>query len=269
MNMSLEQYILNPMGKKNAVLNATAREAIASDYIKRYGRLMMREHSHIQYYLYKDEDKNKYIAHFLIPSETIDKFYYDVLLEFTTDSNIQGDGSNLFKYNCRFYSNDPAFVYTYAYVFRSNGLLIEQLNSKMSKDALHKEAKEKNPGNNVGYVKTIYFAYLYMKSRGLNQKSTFTSQASRLTYASILSKIEDADSKITKRVEAGDKIKKRKAHEKERSKNIEKNKPTVAKTINGKINTIGKISGKKKHPITIPCRIIRNFTVFPADIRTV
>lgn len=246
MKMSLEQYILNPMGRNNAVLNATAREAIASDYIKRYGRLMMREHSNMQYILYKDENKNKYIAHFKVPSETVNKFYYDVLFEFSTDSDVKGDGGDLFKYNCRFFSNDPAFVYTYANVFNKDDLLISQLKSKMSKKALKDDAKVRNPGNNVGYVKTIYFAYLYMKSRSLNQKNIFNSMATKLVYSTVLSGIEDADSKIQSRQEEGDKLKKKQAKSKERTERP-KNKPgEVNKPIKTRMNNIGKITGKNK-----------------------
>ena len=241
MKMTLEDYILNPMGKKNAVLNATARESIASDFLKRYGALMMREHSRMDHIFYKDEAKNRYVAHFKVPSETVEKFYYDVLFEFTADSDVPGDGSNLFKYNCRFYSNDPSFVFTYAYVFNQNDLLISQLRAKMSKKAVTTEAKEKNASNAIGYVKTIYFAYLYMKARDLNKKDIFSAEASKLVYSTILSNVEDADIKVDKRIEEGNKLQRKKAREKK----IAQTKQTIKNIVNkpiqmkmGKVNTI-------------------------------
>ena len=35
MKITMNQYILNPMGKRNAVMNAVAREAIRKDYLQR------------------------------------------------------------------------------------------------------------------------------------------------------------------------------------------------------------------------------------------
>ena len=119
----------------------------------------------------------------------------------------------------------------------------------MSKKAIKEDAKEKNPTNVVGYVKTIYFAYLYMKSRGLNNRDVFASRSSKLVYSRLLSEIENADDKIFKRTQEGDKLQKRKAREKEREKQIANHKPEMAKSINTRKNNIGtinKISGKQK-----------------------
>ena len=108
--MTLEQYILNPAGKNNAVLNATAREAMRNSYMSKYNNLLVREHGSIVYRLYKDEKNNRYFAYFKIPSETIEKFYYDTVIEFYADKDVENDGTDLLKYNVRFFSNDPAFV---------------------------------------------------------------------------------------------------------------------------------------------------------------
>ena len=259
MKITLDQYILNPMGRRNAVMNAVAREAIASDYLKRYARVMMREHSLINHTLYKDEKRNKFIAHFKIPSETVSKFYYDVVLEFTTDENVKA-GGDLFKYNCRFFSNDPAFVYTYAHVFKEDDIFLTDLKSKMSKIALKKAPTETNPSNTVGYVKTIYFAYLFMKARDLNNKNKFTAQAIPMNIKRLISEVEDADTKVTKRQEEGDKLRKEKAKEKRNEEKSVKGVNRVndvssikpIKKVEGikKVNTIGRIkstlTSKKK-----------------------
>ena len=80
----------------------------------------------------------------------------------------------------------------------------------MSKEALRKEAKEKNPGNNVGYVKTLYFAYLLMDNKKLNKVSRFENEAKPLDPRYLLSQIEDADTKIKDRQEKGAKVSTRK-----------------------------------------------------------
>lgn len=224
MDMTIEQYIANPMGKNNAVMSALTRETLRKTYMKKFDNLLLRENGVIEYHLYKDEKNNTYWAHIKVPSETVKKFYYDVVLKFSATEKVEEAGNNLFKYNVRFYSNDPAFVYTYAYVFRKNDLFIKELSSKMSKEALKKEAKEKNPTGDVGYVKTIYFAYLVMQNRGLNKKIKFDAEAKPLDPKILLNNIEDADSKIFRRQEEGSKVSKRKKIEldKDTAKNISK-----------------------------------------------
>ena len=210
MDMTLEQYILNPMGKNNAVLNASMRELMRKQYMHKFDNILLRENGKIEYYLYKDSKSNTYWAHIKVPSETVKKFYYDVVLKFSANQSTDGAGDDLFKYNVEFYSNDPSFVYTYAYVFRTNDLFIKELSSKMSKKALKQAPTEKNPGNNIGYVKAIYFAYLVMQNRKLNKKSKFTDESKPLDPKLLLSMIEEADEKIAKRQEEGKHVSKRK-----------------------------------------------------------
>lgn len=210
MEMTFEQYINNPMGKNNAVLNANAREIMRKNYSAKFDNILLREHGKIEYYLYNDSKRNTYWVHIKVPSEVCKDFYYDVVLKFYADASIEDGGKDLFKYKVNFYSNDPSFVYTYAHVFLKNGLFIKELSSKMSKDALRKQAKEKNPGNNVGYVKSLYFAYLIMKNRNLNKISKFNSESKDLDPRYLLSQIENADEKIRKRQEEGEKYSKRK-----------------------------------------------------------
>ncbi|MBR6289320.1 MAG: hypothetical protein IKR19_08295 [Acholeplasmatales bacterium] len=244
MKITMDQYIVNPMGKRNAVMNAVAREAIAADYLKRYGRLMMREHSIMNHTLYIDKKNNRYIAHIKVPSETVPKFYYDIVLEFTANEDVKAGGEDLFKYNCRFFSNDPAFVYTYAHVFKEDDIFYTDLRSKMSKLALKKSPTETNPSNTVGYVKTIYFAYLFMKARDLNNRSKFTAQAIPMSLKRLISEVEDADDKITKRQEEGDKLRKEKQKEK---RNEEKSVQNTKKVNNtSAIKPIKKVEGIKK-----------------------
>ena len=212
MNITLEQYILNPQIKSNAVLNATAREAIRGTYLKKFDAILLRERGKIDYTLYKDFKNNRFFAHFKIPSETVEKFYYDTILEFFTDENISNTG-DLLKYYVKFYSNDPAFVYTHAHAFSVNNLFISELSSKMSKKALKTEAKEKNPYNQIGYVKSIYFAYLTMKNKGLNHKDKFEAECKTFSKSVLLLNVENADKKVEDREAAGEKVRKKKIKE--------------------------------------------------------
>jgi hypothetical protein len=249
MNITFNQYILNPQLKSNAVLNATAREAIRGNYIKKYNAILLRERGKINYFLYYDKRNNRYYGHFKIPSETVNKFYYDVVLEFFADENVSNT-EDLFKYYIKFYSNDPAFVYTHAHAFNTNDLFISELSSKMSRKALKKEAVEKNPSNQIGYVKTIYFAYLYMKEKGLNDVSKFKGEANSFSKIGLLSKIEKADKKIEDREAEGAKLQKIKKNAKDKNKLAAPVSKTITPNLGVKktktVNTVKSVKTVKK-----------------------
>ena len=206
--MTFDEYIINPMGKSNAVMSAAAREAQRKIYSNKFNNILLRENGKINYYIYKGKGA-EYWIHVKVPSEVVKNFYYDVVMKFTGDASLAASAAGLDKYQVQFYSNDPAFVYTYAYVFRSKGLFISELTSKMSRKALTGRPKEKNPENLVGYVKSLYFAYLFVKQRGLFSKIKFAAAPS-IDLKYLLSQVEDADKKIQKREEEGAKVSSRK-----------------------------------------------------------
>ena len=200
MAMTLEQYITNPMGKNNAVLSAIVRESIRKDYSYRFDNVLLRENGKIDHYIYKDSKHNSYYVHVKVPSEVIPNFYYDTVFKFYTDASIKNAGRSLEDYYVQFYSNDPAFVFTYAHTFIENGLFIKELAPKMSRDAIKHKAKEKNPQNLNGYVKSLYFAYLFLKQRGLLNKIKYEN-APELNINYLLSNIMPADQKVELRQE--------------------------------------------------------------------
>lgn len=199
--MTFDEYITNPMGKNNAVLSLPVREAMKKMYMSKFDNVLLRENGKIDYFLYKGSGAVYYI-HIKIPSEVVKNFYYDVVIKFVGDAKKAGAFTKLDQYQVQFFSNDPAFVFNYAYVFKRNGLFIKELGPKMSKKAINTPAKEKNPDNQVGYVKSLYFAYLFMKQKGLFTKSIYDA-ASSINLKYLLSTIEDADKKIDKRQELG------------------------------------------------------------------
>lgn len=203
MEITMDQYVLNPMGKNNAVLNSAAREIMRRTYMNKFDNILLRESGKIEYYLYYNSKDNSYWIHAKIPSETVKKFYYDIVFKFTAKENVLLDGRDLFKYNVNFFSNDPAFIYTYAHVFAKNQLIIKELISKVSKIAIKTPATEKNPTNTVGYVKTIYFTYLLMRNRNINKIDRFKAESKPFDLKFLLSNIEHADDKIADRQEQG------------------------------------------------------------------
>lgn len=224
--MTLPEYIKNPMGKENAVFSQ--RNMYKDLYESKFSKIMLREGGLLKYYLYQS-GKNKYLIHLRIPSEVIEKFYYDTVIEFYSNDPAELLSQSLNGYSVKFYSNDPAFVYTYAYSFKKNKLFIDDLAPKMSKIALTEKADIKNPKNLVGYVKSIFFAYIYMHAHGLDKKSTWVN-VRNYDKNELLATIMDADTKVALRQKAGAALPK-----------IEK--PSAKRTPGGKFTPIKHISG--------------------------
>jgi hypothetical protein len=204
--MSFREYIQNPMGRKNAVMSN--REILRTVYKEKLDKILVREAGKVKYQLY--HNKNKFVAHMKIPSEVVPNFYYDTVIEFTTDNPAYAVGSSLKDYNVKFYSNDPSFVYTFAHAMLSNDMFIRDLVPRMSKEAVKKVAVEKNPKNEVGYVKSIFFAYLLIEKYGLFNKIQYTTYGKPYNKKGLLAEVEHADTKIASRKTEGAKVRKRK-----------------------------------------------------------
>lgn len=245
--MTFDQYIQNPMGVKNAVLGN--REMYRNMYGAKLDALMVREMGKIDHFLYKDGDK--YFCHMKIPSEVVEKFYYDVVIEFYPGKETKKSAKDLHSYECRFYSNDPAFVFTFAHAFIKNKLFITQLTNKMSKQAVKERGKERNPMDTVGYVKSLFFAYLIMKRFGLFDKVRY---ARKLNMKNLNNSIMSADEKIALRQELGaqaatkEGIEKRRAVRRKQQEENDNRIPERVKTSStrnvrktGTVKTIGKV----------------------------
>lgn len=209
MDMSFDQYIQNPMGIANAVISN--RNMYRELYMGKLDKILVREMGKIDYTLYKS--KKNYYVYIKIPSEVIDKFYYDVVIEFSEPKDKSLLDSTLKNYNVKFYSNDPSFVFTFAHAFIKNDLFIKELKDVMSKEAIKKVATEKNPSNQVGYVKSLYFAYLIMKRENIFNKNKFM-LAKDIDWKRLEKSITPADVKIAQRQDAA----KEKSAQKKRAK---------------------------------------------------
>lgn len=199
MRMTLHEYIKNPMGQGNAVM--TQKDMYRKLYTEKLDKIIVRENGKINYTLYYTKDDVYYI-HIKIPSEVIEKFYYDTIIEFSTTNNALRTLGSLDAYNVRFYSNDPSFVYTYAHAFIKNDLFVADLLPKMSKLAIKNPAKELNPKNVINYVKSLYFAYLIIMNYGLLKKDKFKVAGIKYSKKELLSNVEHADKKVADRQDA-------------------------------------------------------------------
>lgn len=198
--ITFKQYVDNPTGAKTAVISY--RKMYEDLYSDKWSKIMTREAGKIDYELYYHN--HDYYCYLKIPSENIEGFYYDVVIKMTIDSK-----QHMLK-DCpvQFFSNDPSFNYTFAHAFKKNKLTIKDLESKMSKEALMKPAKERNPQDTIGYVKTLYFAYIVMNEKGLFVPSLYQMNGKKYNKNFLLSKISNTEDKINERTQAANKSKK-------------------------------------------------------------
>ena len=212
--MSFDRYIDNPSG--GSVF--TNRNIYKNMYRRKFGNVLVREQGQIKYTVYKSGDAfDSYYIHIKVPSEVIDNFYYDVVIRLFTDVNEKKNNANLREYAVQFYSNDPAFVYTFANTFYKRKLFINDLKPKMAKQAIKEKAEIRNPGNNVWYVKSLFFAYLIMEKYSLFQRAMLDQHAKKYKKAELLRNITQAETKIADRQKAQKQLDDEKRKEKERA----------------------------------------------------
>ena len=234
--MTYDEYIQNPMGKKNAVMSN--REMYRLMYTNKWNAIKLRENGFIKYELYSG--KNEYFVHMKIPSEVVPKFYYDTIIRFYIPDGKASLGMErtISNYSVQFYSNDPSFVFTFAHAFKKNDLLIKDLEPKMSKLAIREKAEEKNPRDQVGYVKSLYFAYLEMRSLNLFAKTRWEGIAKPYAKTVWKNTVTHADDKVADRQEQGAALAKKKKREASQNIGIKK---AVKKAIDdGKIINFNK-----------------------------
>lgn len=249
MEMTYEQYIDNPMGKKNAVFSL--RDIFKKIYTDKFDMILLREAGKINYTLYINEKEDRYIIHIKIPSETLSNFYYDAVIMFYSNDAAAKSSNTLNNYYVKFFSNDPAFVFTYLRVFLKNNLFFEDLKPKASKLALTKDPKITNAYETPGYSKILYFAYLYMKSKNLFNKSLFKIYGTKYDSKELLKNVIHTDEKISLRQKLGDEATKQKSKEKKQSQKISsdtttKYKPSENIKISKKSNIISSQNVVKK-----------------------
>lgn len=168
-------------------------------YVKKLDSILVRENNNIQIFLFIDKNQDRYIIYLKIPSESQKKFYYDVVIEFSGGDK---NKASLDDYNVRFYSNEPRFCYVFCYAYAQHDLFFKDLTSKMSKQALTKSAVNTNPNNQIGYCKSIYFAYLIMQQRGLFDKAKWREFAKEYHKNNLLDIVEHASVKEVNRQQA-------------------------------------------------------------------
>lgn len=155
--MTISDYLVNPAGKGNATI--PNRQLIVDNLKQRYLELSRDKKFEVTIYKVKDD----YFFHVLVPSEDRELNHkYDVVLQFTSlDENFTHE-LLIKRYYMKFFSNSPSFVYSYAYVFHKNGILVDVLTKKMRSDVLQNAPGIRNPREIISFEKSLYFACLHL-----------------------------------------------------------------------------------------------------------
>ena len=187
---TLSEYLDNPMGKgSTAIAN---RGLIRFDLEKRYDKLIQRykDFDHTLWY-----DGDDFYIHLKIPSETERENTYDVVIMLTPDGDKGIATHPTFKdHYIKVFSNCPSFVYTYAYVYHKNGMLIDFLEKKYTDITLSDNPEIKNPGQVINYDKSIFFAcYYIMQHKSILTKLTWAGRSKKLGKRALAANIRETD----------------------------------------------------------------------------
>ena len=192
MKITLDTYIKNPMGGRTHMVRE--REMARDLYTNKFNALLMKTAGMFDFYIYKN-DPDRYIFYVKIPSERTPDVVYDVVLDLYALDDVVKKSTKLSDYYVRFFSNDPNFNFTYAYSFRKDNLIVPELMSKMDPKSQKQPPTTTNPNTVIGYVKSIYLAYLFYQHRGYEQKALWYN-APKINFGEMKRNIMDTRKKL-------------------------------------------------------------------------
>ena len=156
--ISLKRYVQNPAGKGTGHVGARYRiiNSLNASFINLLRKA--RRSFTATPYIYPD---GRILFIVGVPSEVFhDKVVFNVLIEFEANEKIGVDKLSL--RNVRFFSNSPAFIFTYAYVYYHKDLTVPATDSLFENITLTRPPKVRNPLEELGFEKSTYIAARYL-----------------------------------------------------------------------------------------------------------
>lgn len=240
--MTFSEYAHCPFPKGAVSMTAEMREIVFNNYKRKLDAVIVREMNKFDYFLYYDKDKDIYICHLKVPSEVVPKLRYDVVIQFYTDSPTVSKSSNLDKYYVRFFSNDPAYNFGFCHTHIQHDMFITDLYQKASREAIKKSADIKNPKDELGFVKSLTFAFLIMLNKSLFMKSMYTTYGQKYNPNTLKQSIMSSEDKLVQRTKLGKEIEDLKRSSKK----------GINKDMNASDNRFSKSSLKSKNVSNTP-----------------
>lgn len=193
-------YAIKTLHKGNAVFNLKEKRL---SLMKNY---LMNIANDLKYFVYYNQKTEQYIIRFKMPSESnaefTKPFYYDVVFCFTPINKQQPVTTNtLSEYELHVFSNSPAFIFNYTYVFKKEGYLIPWVNSRYwSSAALKYRPVVRNRFEIVLYEKSVYFCYLAIMQHRLYKKDVLNSIAQKIKLNSdVMREVVSQNDKLVER----------------------------------------------------------------------
>lgn len=188
--MKLKDFLENPAGKGDSSLN---RAALRNLLDNKYENLIKNKGDKIKLTIYHQLGDIYYI-HMVFPSETARENTYDVVVCFSPDPDIKGQHMSLLHtHNVTFFCNAPSFAYTFAKVYRNNGLFIESLRHKFPKEIYANDPEIRNRYGIVNYDKYLYFGCKYIYESHIVNKSTLGLRSVLYTPQALDLKVRNLD----------------------------------------------------------------------------
>lgn len=241
--MTAEGYIHNPGGSGSA---ATAnRQLVKTDYTQRFFKLINDKKDLFMGNVYKDGQD--YFIHIVIPSESDGKQNtYDVVIKFI-DAAKKTSGS-IKDCNIQVFSNAQSFIYTYAYVYDKEKLLVDELRDKFN-DETFQPPETRNPYETISYEKTLFMSILYiLNNPELMDVSIYKNAKSKMQLQSVVRHMDKIKLEQGKeRARLGDIVKSSKIATAKQSK-LKESSSTKKTTAKRGVNRVVATKGTKTKP---------------------
>ena len=184
--MKLRVFMSDTMQPAKGAMKVSTK-GIIEGYRERYDALIKRPEAKFQVQTYKVSPNHQIMVHVKVPSETVNKLHYDVLLALSPEKGTM----DLLDCDVKIFSNCPSFVYSVAYIFahwdpdakagtttaKGKGMMIDTLKGKLPRDRMLIPGTEKKLGkqpvhdppvvrNPLGlplFDKSIYYAIFYLQ----------------------------------------------------------------------------------------------------------
>lgn len=169
--MTIGEYLKNPYGKGSSFASSNKQK---EDLDKQFVELSEKIASKI--YRYRDF----VIYHVVIPSTKKDHVNYDVVVEVET-KNLHEGAATLEDLNFKVFSNCPSFIFTYAHVFRGNGLLCDWLLPKYNKEVRVKPPTQRNQYGIVGLERSVYLALKHLHASGKTRFGVYQTTGKKIS----------------------------------------------------------------------------------------
>lgn len=174
----LRQYVSNPYkGSAFLASRAKIKDGLNMTFLKLLQNY--RKEFLAVPYIYSD---GTVLFHVKVPSETfkINKIAYDVLFLFSNEPSDIGKRHSL--RNVTMYSNSPGFLYTYAYVYYHQHLIVDFMADQIPMIALTQAPMVRNPVESLGYEKSTYIAARYIIDGGILNDSYIARFGKKIDY---------------------------------------------------------------------------------------